>query len=209
MTKYFTFSNVLFCVCLLVTTTLALIIGNINVWIIWCSTILGILASKHASQGSWLTFLFDILSYVFYINVCQVQKNYGEMFLSYIIILTHTFGIIEWKNHQKNNVVSINKIKNNEFNFALFVAIFMIIIYSFFLHKIGSNLIFLNAFSTIIFLLGNYFSYRRSVLQFYFWNLYEISYILIWLLGAIRGNIEGVLFLFGATVSFHNFDINF
>lgn len=198
MKKYLTFSNILFLFCLCICFCLAFFLGGEKVWLICFSTTLGMIASKHASQGKYTTFIFDILSYIFYINVCLGEKNLGEMVLSFIIIFTHLFGLFLWRKNQNNNVVLINNICKNEIIFINQIAIFFCITYGLILFNLKSNLIILNAISTTSFLTGNYCCYRRSILQFYYWNFYEISYILIWLLCAIKNSPSNIIFVVGA-----------
>jgi len=182
---------------LLLCTVFAIFLSSPITWIVWTSTVLGIVASKKASEGSWTTFIFDILSYIVYIFLCLNEKYYGEMILSYIVIFCHMYGILEWKNNTNNQKVKINYIKFKEIFFILTVGIICVLLYSFLLNKINSRFILLNAISTVSFLIGNYFSYRRSVLQFLFWIIYEIYFILLWLISFLNGNSENLIFLIG------------
>ena len=125
------------------------------------------------------------------------EKYYGEMILSYIIILMHIFSLIEWTNNQEKNIVTINKLKRKECIFSLFISGILIVLYNIILVKIETSYSFLNAISTIIFLLGNYFCFRRSIFQFYAWIIYEIIFITLWAISAINGTYANMIFFVG------------
>lgn len=199
MKKYLELSNILMITSFILTTTLALYISSTAAWYVWLSTILGILASKSAKDGKWYTFLFDIISYIFYLQVCINQKYYGEFILAIIIIIFNIFCLKEWKTNSPNNLVKVNLINKNEIKLISFIGIFGLLIYTIILHKFNSNLAFINSICTISFMLGNYFCFRRSVLQFYSLIVYEIAFILLWTISALNNNISSILFLIGGT----------
>lgn len=197
--KKLEFSNILMLFSFLLSTILAFSFSSFATWTVWVSTILGILASKTAKDGKWYTFLFDITSYVFYLQICLKEKFLGEFILSILIIIFNLFCIKEWKSNSNNNILKINKVGKSETKFICFVGIMLLIIYTLLLHKINSNLAMLNAICTISFILGNYFCYRRSVVQFYCLIIYEIAFILIWAISATNGEVSSYLFLIGGT----------
>lgn len=191
------FSNILFIVGFIICLTITLLFLSWQSVIIFLSTILGMLASKGAKDGKWYTFLFDIFSYVFYIQICLNANYIGELILSFLIIFINCFCLKEWKNNSKDNFVSVNTLKSSEIRFVLFVSFLTLIIYSLMLFIFKSELALLNAVSTIAFLLSNYFSYRRSVLQFYSLIVYELAYIALWWLSSVGGNISSLVLLVG------------
>lgn len=180
---------VVFCTCF------SIIFNSLDVWIAWVSSFFGILASKTASEGKWTTFVFDILSYIVYIFSCIKQQYYGEMILSYIVIFCHMIGIIQWKNNQNDNIVKVNKIKKKEFFVFVSISIFIFSIYYFLLRSFHSNLALINAMASILFLMGNYCSYRRSVCQFVFWGIYEICFLITWFRTISYSSLGGLIFL--------------
>ena len=189
--------NVIFYISLIIATLITILLSSTNAWIVWISTILGIMSSKMASSGKLTMFLFDIVSYIFYISICLNANYFGELTLSLIIILINLFCLVEWSRHQKDNTVIISKLNKSEINFSLFCASILLIIYSITLYKFNSDFAFLNALSTISYLLGSYFCYRRSVLQFYSWIFYEIVFIALWLISAVNGDVSNIIFLIG------------
>lgn len=139
-------------------------------------------------------FIFDILSNIAYVTICLNERYYGEMILSYVIILINILSLLEWRNNQNDGIVAVNKIKTFEKIISFVISFIVMIAYSFVLSAINSELAILNALSTILYVLGSYFCFRRSIYQFYIWIGYEITYILLWLLS---GNISGVILLVG------------
>ena len=55
-----------------------------------------------------------------------------------------------------------------------------------------------NALSTISYLIANYYCFCRSHIQFYYWILYELLFILLWLNSFISGNNDSIIFLVGS-----------
>ncbi len=183
-----------------ISTLLAIYFSSPLSWLVWLSTTLGMLAAKDAKDGKWTNFLFDIISYLTYIIVCIKENYYGELILSFIVIVINIFSIIEWKKHSFGKEVLINKITLNETHFAMFVWAIIFIIYAIFLNIFNSSMPILNALGTTFFLLGNYFSYRRCGYQFYCWGIYEITFIILWLVSAINSNAGNIIFLIDGIV---------
>ena len=198
MKKYFTYSNLIFFVCFVVSLTLAIIFSSLFSWLIFLSTISGILSAKLTAEGKWFTFIFDIISYGFYIYICIATRYYGEMVLSIIIIVIHLASLFEWKNNQIKKVVKVNSLSKKEILVisALFLVSFAI--YFTILYFVKTEQPILNALATLVFLVGNYFCFRRSALQFYFFILYEVFFIALWIIAACAGNFGSLIFLIGA-----------
>lgn len=189
--------NVIFYISLIIATIITILLSSTNAWIVWVSTVLGVLSSKMASSGKLTMFLFDIVSYIFYISICLNANYFGELTLSIIIILINLFCLVEWSKNQKDNAVIISRLNKSETNFSLFCASIFLIIYSVILYRFDSDFAFLNALSTISYLLGSYFCYRRSIWQFYSWIFYEIVFIVLWVISAINGDVSNIIFLIG------------
>jgi len=192
-------SNTIFYFSVILSSLLFIICPSCEALIVWFSTILGVLSSKMASCGKWHMFVFDIISYVAYIYTCLNAVYFGEVVLSVVVIIINLFCLFEWKNHQKDNIIIINKINKAEINFAVFCALVVLFAYSGLLYMANTNFVLLNALATISYLLGSYFCCRRSILQFYSWIVYEIAFILLWLISAVNGRIENAMFLIGGT----------
>lgn len=195
--KFFTATNIFFYVCCLVTIIIARIYTSIFTWIVAISSIFGMLSSKTAIEGKWLTFLFDAISYALYIIVCAYEKYYGEIILSCIIIVIHMLSLFEWRKHQIDNKVIVNKINNKELISSLCISICICAVYFIILGYLNTQQPVLNAISTIIYLLGNYYCFRRSVLQFYCWIGYEITFMSLWIISAVNGAVGSIIFLIG------------
>ena len=198
MKKYLTVSNVLLLFSILFATALAIVFSSLMTWLVWASAIFGILTAVFSAKGKWICFVFDLLSYAFYIYICLVEKYYGELILSIIIIFISIISLFEWRNNQINEVVKINKLKNNEIVLAGTIGIVGLVVYIMILHFMGSDMSILNAVPTIAYLLGYYFCVRRSILQFCCYIAYEVLFIILWIITACRGEFESVIFLVGA-----------
>lgn len=197
MKKYFTLSNCIFFISILISTLLAIIFSSKATWMVWVSGVLGVLSSKMSASGKWSMFIFDIFSYILYIFICIQERYYGEMILSYVIILINIFCLLEWRKNQENDAVIVYGMQKKEISFSVFVACIILIIYAIALFKLNSSFAFLNAISTVTYLLGSYFCYRRSILQFYSWICYEIVFISLWIISAIYTDFGSAIFLIG------------
>lgn len=193
--KNITIESLIFVFMILFCIIFTIFFSSINTWLICISSILGIIASKKASEGKWSTFVFDILSYIVYIYSCIKYQYYGEMILSYIVIFCHLYGIIQWKKYQNNNIVKVNKIDKTHFFMFVIIGFICFNVYYFILKTFNTSLAFVNAIASVLFLMGNYLSYKRSVLQFVFWSLYEICFIFMWLFTIDSFSPGGIIFL--------------
>lgn len=202
MKKYFTLSNLFLTLCCITITILAIVYSSIFTWLIWASSIFGILSSKFATDGKWLTFVFDIISYGLYIFICINEKYYGELILSVIIIIIHIFSLFEWKKNQQDNIVKIKRLTKKEVSLSIVISSILLILYVGILYLIKSDMPILNAIPTIIYLLGNYYCFRRSVLQFYCWIGYEVVFMSLWIVSAINGELGSIIFLVGGLSEF-------
>ena len=112
------------------------------------------------------------------------------------------YGLFEWRKKRFENSVAINHLSGNEIKFTMFVFGVLFVSYALILGQMHSALPILNAFSTITYFLGNYYAYRRSILQFYLWSLYELSFIMLWTFSAIRGDLSSAILLIGGVGEF-------
>ncbi len=200
MVKYFNFSNIIFGVGFIFCLALTIHFTSLYAWLVFFSTIFGMLASKYTKDGKWTNFIFDIISYTIYSILCIKQKYYGELILAYAVIIMHVFSLMEWKKNSENIVVKPSKVSNKLIFKLVVFGFFGFCLYYFFLSVIGSSYALLNAISTTLFLLGNCFCYHRSIIQFYFWCGYEIIYIILWGLSASSYNISGLVLLIGGSL---------
>lgn len=195
MSKNNAISNIIFVVSVFIITFIAVLFSSPSSWFVWVSAILGILSSKMSANGKWYMFVFDILSYILYIYICLRQNYYGELILSYIIILINCMCLMEWRKNQQDEIVVINKLARKEVLSSLFVAVSSFFILIYFLTIMNSNQVILNALSTITYLLGSYFCYRRCIFQFYSWIIYEVIFISLWIISFGYGDMGSLIFL--------------
>ena len=192
--RKFDVSNFVFISTIVIATLITIIFNSTNSLVVLFSTICGVVATKMASNGKWQMFIFDILSNITYISICLSHKFYGEMILAYVIIFINFISLLEWRNNQQNGIVVVKKIKKVELVLSLTLGFVVMIGYAFAMKLMNSELPLLNSISTVLYILGSYFCFRRSTWQFYVWIGYELTYILIWLLS---GNISGLILLVG------------
>ncbi len=176
---------------------LAICYSSFMTWLIFASVILGIASSKFTAEGKWITFVFDILSYGVYIYICLIERYYGELALSVFVIIIHLISLFEWKKNDKNNHVLIRKLGGREVSLSLLISLIGLVIYSTILFYAGSEYPILNALSSVCYLVGNYYAFRRSSFQFFGYIGYEVVFVSLWILSAAGGNLGSLLFLVG------------
>ena len=197
MKKYLTWSNLLLVLCLLAITVVAIIFSSLMTWIIWICEVFGILTTFFSAKGKWICYIFDLASYALYIYICLIERYYGEMILSFIVIIISIISLIQWKKNQMDDVVEVNWISNKEVVLSYVFSAIALIVYSIILYFLNTSMPILNAIPTICYLLGYYFAARRSMLQFYTFIAYELGFVLIWTITAINGQFDSFIFLIG------------
>ena len=193
-----TLTDALFYICFIAIILFAIMYSSFFTWLIAISTIFGMLSSKTATEGKWITFIFDAVSYALYMIMCGYERYYGEIILSCLIIIIQLFSLFEWKRNQINDRVLINKLSSKEIFISLCCSVGICSVYYVLLYYLKTELPAVNAISTVVYLLGNYYSFRRSVLQFYCWVGYEITFMSLWIVSATHGEMGSIIFLIGA-----------
>ena len=114
-----------------------------------------------------------------------------------ILIVFHIVILFQWKRHKEKKTVIVNQLKTNETLSIGFVAMFALAIYYVVLYFLGTDMPFLNAVPTVIYLLGNYFAFRRSDLQFWCYLSYQVFAGALWIISACDGQLGSIIFLIG------------
>ncbi|MBE7075699.1 MAG: nicotinamide mononucleotide transporter [Clostridiales bacterium] len=195
--KILNWSNLFLLVCFVAYTTIAIIFSSWLTWLVWASALFGVLAMKTNSDAKWSYFVFDISSYAIYILVCYNANYIGEIVLACIVIIIDICSLIEWVRNQQNKVIKIRHISTKEIFISCMVSLVLFVAYFLFLYYLGSDLPVLNAIATVVYLLGNYFCYRRTLLQFYCLMAYEAIFIILWIISACQGDFGNVIFMIG------------
>ena len=196
--KYFNITNILLVVFVIISTTFAILYSSLLTWIIWISGITGILSACYGSKGKWICFVFDIISYGTYIYICLVERYYGELILAGIVIIIYTVSLFEWRRNNAGDHVKINALSLKELLLTFSIGIISIVVYAVALYYMKSDLPILNAIPTVAFLLGTYFSFRRSPIQFCMYVMYELLFISLWIIAAVSGDTGGIIFVIEA-----------
>lgn len=197
MKKYLNLENIVLIASFIISLIIAILYSSLSVWIIFFSSIFGIISSFFSSQGKWLGFVFDIISYAIYIYTCLTQLYYGEMILSVVIIVLHVLSLVQWKKHEENGVVVVDDLSKKMLISSLIISIIGVVGYTAVLWFINSEYPILNGLATVVYLLKCFYSYKRSVWQFGCYLVYEIIFIILWLLALENGEMGGYIFLVG------------
>ncbi len=202
--KYLNIENFIVIISVILITILAIILSSIDTWLIWISTLLGILSSRFIIEGKWINYIFELLSYVVYIYICLKVLYYGEVILSCFIIVLHLISLLKWiTNQDVNKVVKVNKIDKKELLIVIVIFLLIYLACVFLLYAIKSDLPILNAFSSVIYIMGAYFAIRRSSINFICIVLYELTFISLWFILFQKGEYSSFIFLIGAFVELY------
>ena len=193
--KLFNATNIILASCVIASTVFAILYSSLLTWIIWVSGITGILSACYGSKGKWICFVFDIISYGTYIYICLMERYYGELILAGIVIIIYTISLFEWRRNYDKDHVIVNALSMRELLLTFGIGIVATAGYAVALYFMKSELPILNAIPTAAFLLGTYFSFRRSPLQFYMYVLYETLFITLWIIATVGGDRGGMIYV--------------
>ncbi len=172
-------------------------------WNVIACACFGIVGSVINGRGRKECYFFLLASSLLYAFTALSSKNYGESILNFAYVSPMFFySILRWyrpnKQQQKKDIFTLNR------KTMLLLCAAMLLLgaaYGFVLRRLGSNLPFLNAASTMVAVAANYLSARRMKEQWYAQLISNAVLITLWLLTSLNnpGNlplmVQNVLFV--------------
>ena len=156
-------------------------------------SLMGVLCTVLAANGRILTFLFGILDVSIYGAMCLIGTKYGNAALHLLYFLPMQFvGYFQWKNRgaHEEKKVQARRLTGNQW--LLYGGIFLagLVAAYFILAALDKTeaagvvkwLVFLDAFSMMCNILGQYLLSTAYMEQWYFWIGVNVSTILMWVL---------------------------
>lgn len=178
---------------------------NIYLFFAFKDTVIGLTASLTGmlcvvlcAKGKISNLYFGIVNTVLYAYVALGQKYYGEVMLNVLYYLpTQFIAIYLWNRNKSTNSEGIGDIKaeimtNKSRLLFSTLAIVLILVYGYFLVKIGGGRPYIDATSTILSVFAQYLMMKRYVEQWVLWIIIDIFTIALWLFAFLSnsGNIS-------------------
>ena len=98
-------------------------------------------------------------------------------------------GIFKWKKHLKKNSLEIIKTKLPVFKKAIVIIISVILslILSYILKLSGGKSPYLDGFSVVFSIFGQYLTVKRCIEQWYFWFFVNLISLIMWVMAVSNG----------------------
>ena len=156
-------------------------------------SLMGVLCTVCAANGRILTFLFGIIDVSIYGAMCLIGARYGNAALHLLYFLPMQFvGYFQWKNRGAHEEKKVQARRLTGKQWLLFGGIFLAgLIAAYFIlaaldkteaAEVFKWLVFLDAFSMMCNILGQYLLSTAYMEQWYFWIGVNVSTILMWVL---------------------------
>jgi len=169
-------------------------------WLVFLSVAIGLFTSLFGIEGSWVCFVFSIVSYAIYIYFCIITNYYGELIVSFLVIGANIVTLVKWKRNTTNGVVKINKISLRELLICAAIFIIFTIALGFILKLINTEYPFLNSICVTSMAIALYFSFRISRNEFLLNIIGNSAYLTLWIFAAIRSDFSFILFSIGGVI---------
>ena len=156
-------------------------------------SLMGVLCTVLAANGRILTFLFGILDVSIYGVMCLIGTRYGNAALHLLYFLPMQFvGYFQWRKRGAEEKAKVQARRLSGKQWLVYGAIFLagLIAAYFILAALDKTeaagvvkwLVFLDAFSMMCNIIGQYLLSTAYMEQWYFWIGVNVSTILMWLL---------------------------
>ena len=156
-------------------------------------SLMGVLCTVLAANGRILTFLFGILDVSIYGAMCLIGTRYGNAALHLLYFLPMQFiGYFQWKKWGAEEKAKVQARRLTGKQWLLFGSIFLVglVVAYFVLAALDRTeaagvvkwLVFLDAFSMMCNILGQYLLSTAYMDQWIFWIAVNVSTILMWVL---------------------------
>ena len=156
-------------------------------------SLMGVLCTVLAANGRILTFLFGILDVSIYGVMCLIGTRYGNAALHLLYFLPMQFvGYFQWRKRGAEEKAKVQARRFTGKQWLLYGLIFLagLVVAYFILAALDKTeaagivkwLVFLDAFSMMCNILGQYLLSTAYMEQWYFWIGVNVSTILMWVL---------------------------
>lgn len=154
------------------------------------SAVCGITYTIFAGKGKIFCFFTGLLGTFFYVYLAYKNGFFGNMLLYGLYFFPmQVIGIFKWKKYLKKNSFEIIKTKLPAFKKTVIIlsSIILSLILSYILKLSGGKSPFLDGFTVIFSIFGQYLTIKRCIEQWYFWFFVNLISLIMWLIAVSNG----------------------
>lgn len=154
------------------------------------SAVCGITYTIYAGKGKIFCFFIGLIGTFFYVYLAYKNGFFGNMALYGLYFFPmQVIGIFKWKKHLKKNSLEIIKTKLSVFQKAIVIIISVILslILSYILKLSGGKSPYLDGFSVVFSIFGQYLTVKRCIEQWYFWFFVNLISLIMWVFAVLNG----------------------
>lgn len=187
----------------------------------WKDSLVGVFASLTGiwcvvlvAKGKIINYYFGMVNVLAYAYIAYHQHYYGEVMLNIFYFFPMQFvGIYLWKKKTRStqkNAVKVVYMTHKQRLFWSFITITATLIYGFVLKKLGGNLPFVDASSTVMSVIAMILMVFVFVEQWVLWILVDLVTIIMWWCVMIKGGndiavlVMWIAFLVNAVYGLYN-----
>lgn len=172
---------------------------TIYLYFSWEDTILGLIASLTGmlcvvlvAKGKISNYYPGTVNVILYAYIAYEQKYYGEVMLNLLYFLPMQFiGFYLWKNNKVQRTaaekVKIEMMSNNARILWTVVSCAGIFGYGLILKRMGGNLPFVDATSTVLSIIAMVLMAKRYVEQWILWIIVDVVSVIMWFVVLAKG----------------------
>ena len=183
------YEKIIFPVVILLIIVLSLYMKDSKVALV--SAICGISYTMLAGKGKISCYFFGICATVCYIYLACKNSLYGNMFLYlFYYFPMYIVGIFKWKKHlnKKSNAIVKTSLNKKEFFIYFVSAVLLSAALACILPQSSTNVVLLDAFTTVFSILGMLLTVKRTIEQWYAWSIVNGLSVIMWINACINGS---------------------
>lgn len=161
------------------------------------SLFLGLVQVYFSSKGKWLEKLIGIFENLMTATICFFTALYGSVIFTVLVIIPISiFGIVNWKKHEKEKVVQLNKMTWKKSLIIIAIIVFSALFISYLLSLIpNQKLPILDSTSNILNVCGIALlalRYKEGWIIWIFCNIVELT---TWIIALLNGYSENAVMM--------------
>ena len=154
------------------------------------SALCGITYTIYAGKGKIFCFFIGLCGTFFYVYLAYKNGFFGNMLLYGLYFFPmQVIGIFKWKKHLKKNSYEIIKTKLPVFKKTaiIIISIILSLVLSYILKFSGGKSPYLDGFSVVFSIFGQYLTVKRCIEQWYFWFFVNLISLIMWVMAVSNG----------------------
>ena len=185
---YSILEKIFFPLCIFFVLLISILKGDSPIALI--SAICGITYTVYAGKGKIFCFFIGLLGTFFYVYLAYKNSFFGNMLLYGLYFFPmQVIGIFKWRKHLKKNSLEIIKTKlpASKKTAIIISSIIFSLILSCILKLSDGKSPYLDGFSVIFSIFGQYLTVKRCIEQWYFWFFVNLISLIMWFIAVSGG----------------------